>query len=113
MLGMGPKRAWRPPIVMTVASNGEGTEDMLEAVEQHRAHIDASGEAGRQEEARLKDEVADLVGEWARSEARRLLDSEPDLAAMLVRDGTPYATAERILTRRGGRLVPEAARTDP
>jgi LAO/AO transport system kinase len=113
MLHMGPRLAWRPPIVTTVAPRGEGVEEMLEAIAKHREHMEASGEAGRRAEARLKDEAADLVGEWARAEARHLLDSEPGLAATLLRDRMPYAAAEEILTRQAGRLVPEAARTDP
>jgi LAO/AO transport system kinase len=113
MLHLGPKAAWRPPIVMTVASRGEGAEDVLEAVARHREHLEGSGEGRRRAEARLKDEAADLVGEWARAEARYLLDSEPGLEAALLRDRMPYAAAEEILTRRAGRLVPEAARTDP
>jgi LAO/AO transport system kinase len=113
MLHLGPKVAWRPPIVMTVASRGEGVGDVLDAVGQHREHLEISGEGRRRAEARLKDEAADLVGEWARAEARHLLDSEPGLAAALLRDRMPYSAAEEILTRQAGRLVPEAARTDP
>jgi len=112
VLSMGPALAWRPPIVMTVASRGEGTEELQEAVEAHRRHLEATGEGRQRAEARLKDEAADLVGEWARMEARHLLDSEPELAARLLQDRTPYAAAEEILTRRGRRLVPEAAKTD-
>ena len=112
MLSMGPKLSWRPPIVSAVATREEGVEELFEAVEQHRAHTEASGEARRRTEARLKDEAADLVGEWARAEARHLLEREPDLAARLLRDRTPYAAAEEILTRRGARLVPEAAKRD-
>jgi LAO/AO transport system kinase len=113
MLHMGPKVAWRPPIVPAVAARDEGTEELFQAVERHREHMEASGEAGRRAEARLKDEAADLVGEWARAEARHLLDSDPDLADRLLRDRIPYAAAEEILTRRGERLVPDAARSDP
>jgi LAO/AO transport system kinase len=112
MLHMGPRLRWVPPIVTAVAARDEGTQDLLDAVERHRAHLEASGEARERAQARLKDEAADLVGEWARAEARHLLDSEPALADRLLRDRIPYAAAEEILTRRGARLVPEAARTD-
>jgi LAO/AO transport system kinase len=113
MQGMGPRLPWRPPIVTTTATTDEGTEALLDAVEQHRRHLEASGEARRNDEARLKDEAADLVGEWARAEARHLLDGDAELARRLVEEGTPYGAAEEILSRRGGRLVPEAARTEP
>ena len=113
MLSMGPRLAWRPPIVTAVAARGEGTEDVMEAVEKHRQFLESTGKASQQAEARLKDEAADLVGEWARAEARRLLDTEPGLASRLLRDGVPYAAAEEILTHQGARLVPEAVRTKP
>jgi LAO/AO transport system kinase len=113
MLSMGPRLAWRPPIVTAVATAGDGIEELYAAVEQHREHLDATGEGRERAEARLKDEAADLVGEWARAEARRLLDEEPELGARLQRDRIPYAAAEEILTRQGRELVPEAARSDP
>ena len=113
MLGMGPRTGWRPPIVTAVALRNEGVEELFDAIERHRTQLEESGEAGRRAAARLKDEAADLVGEWARAEARHLLDSDPDLARRLLRDRIPYTAAEEILTRRGERLVPEAAKSDP
>jgi LAO/AO transport system kinase len=112
MLSTGPKLAWRPPIVQAVATTGDGLDDVLSAVEEHRAHLEKSGRGQAMAEARLKDEAADLVGEWARSEARRLLDSDEALAGRLLEDRIPYAVAEEVLKRRGSSLVPDAARTD-
>jgi LAO/AO transport system kinase len=112
MLSMGPKMAWRPPIVQAVGTTGAGLEEVLGAVEEHRSHLDRSGEGRARSEARLKDEAADLVGEWARSEARRLLDSEQPLADRLLQDRIPYAAAEELLRLRGNTLVPEGARSD-
>ncbi|HZT66059.1 MAG TPA: methylmalonyl Co-A mutase-associated GTPase MeaB [Acidimicrobiales bacterium] len=100
LLSLGPKLEWRPPIVTTVAATGEGVEELLEAFERHREHLERSGEGRRRAEARLKDEAADLVAEWARAEARRLLDEDRELAARLLRDRVPYAAADEILTRR-------------
>lgn len=96
MLSMGPRLAWLPPIVKTSAVKGEGTADVVEAVESHRKHLESSGEGRTRAELRLKDEAADLVAEWARSEARRLLDDDPELAGRLLRDRTPYSAAEEI-----------------
>jgi len=110
MLNMGPKVAWKPPIVMTVAARGEGLDELLEAVERHRQHLEASGEAAQRAAERLKDEAADLVGEWARRQARKLLDEDADLSQRLLADRVPYAAAEEILTTEGEALVPRAAR---
>jgi LAO/AO transport system kinase len=115
MLSLGPRSAWRPPIVTTVATTGEGVEELLEAFEQHREHLERSGEGRQRAEARLKDEAADLVAEWARAEARRLLDEDPDLVSRLLRDRVPYAAADEILTRRlasGAKERPSPGRQD-
>lgn len=112
MLSEGPKGGRKPPIVATVASRGEGVEELMAAVDSNLKHQEASGEAAQRAEGRLKDEAADLVGEWSRAEARRLLDEDPELASILLGDRIPYAAAEAILTRRRASLVPEAARTE-
>jgi LAO/AO transport system kinase len=110
MLSMGPKLSWRPPIVQTVATKGEGLNQLCAAINDHLKHLEGSGEARTRAEARLKDEAADLVGEWARAEARRLLDQDPRLSEQLLAERTPYSAAEAILTRDHRNLVPEAAR---
>jgi LAO/AO transport system kinase len=110
MLNMGPKLPWRPPIVATVAAKGDGVEELLEAVESHRGHLERSGEGRRRAELRLKDETADLVAEWARDEARRLLDQDGGLTEKLLEERIPYSAAEEILTRRSEKLVPQRAR---
>jgi len=111
MLNMGPRLSWKPPIVMTVAARCEGLDELLDAVERHRQHLEVTGEAEERAAARLKDEAADLVGEWARRQARKLLDEDSDLAERLLADRIPYAAAEQILTTEGEALVPRAARS--
>lgn len=111
MLSLGPKTAWKPPIVATSSLTGQGVPELYEAVLRHRQQLEETGEGSERDAARLKDEVADLVGEWARAEARRLLDSDVRVRERLLRDQSPYAAAEEILTRQGARLVPEGARS--
>lgn len=112
MLNMGPKLAWKPPIVPTVADRGEGVVELFDQIARHRGHLEETGEAERRALGRLKDEVADLVGEWARDQARGMLDNDQRLLEKLADDRIPYAVAEEILTRDGPSLVPESARGD-
>jgi LAO/AO transport system kinase len=100
MLNMGPKGAWKPPIVPTVATRGEGVEQLWEAVLAHRRHLEASGKGGELTERRLRDETAEVAAELARARARQALEDDPSLAERLLRDGTPYRTAEEILRTR-------------
>ncbi|MFD5114380.1 methylmalonyl Co-A mutase-associated GTPase MeaB [Streptomyces sp. NPDC058391] len=46
MLGLGESRGagdWRPPIVKTVAARGEGIDEVVEALEKHRAWMEEHG----------------------------------------------------------------------
>jgi len=106
MLNMGPKLAWKPPIIPTSASRGEGIADLMKAVARHQAHLAASGEGEERRRDRLEEEAADLVGEWSRLAARRLLRSDPKLRRTLADEQTPYGAAEAILREEGARLVP-------
>jgi LAO/AO transport system kinase len=48
---------WRPPIVKTVAQSGQGVDDLVEAIERHRAHLDATGELTARREQRARHEI--------------------------------------------------------
>jgi LAO/AO transport system kinase len=109
MLNMGPKLAWKPPIVPTIASRGEGVAELKKAVLRHREHLAASGEGEERRRHRLEEEAADLVAEWSRLAARRLLRSDPKLQRKLDEDQAPYGVAEAILKEQGARLVPGAS----
>lgn len=39
MVAMGPKRAWRPPVVETVATDGTGLGELWNHLEAHAAHL--------------------------------------------------------------------------
>ena len=98
--GAGGTPAWKPPIVPTIASTGEGIENLWEAVLAHRKHLEATGLAGPLAERRMKEETAEVAGELAREHARRALEQDPELAAKLFAERAPYRTAEEILNRR-------------
>jgi LAO/AO transport system kinase len=97
MMNMAPKTAWRPPIIPTVATRQEGVEQLWEAVTAHRKHLQASGAAGELAARRLRDETAEVAAELARERTRQALDADPSLIERLLKDGTPYRTAEEIL----------------
>jgi LAO/AO transport system kinase len=100
MLNMAPKGAWKPPIVTTVATRQEGVEQLWDAVLAHRRHLEASGKAKELAGRRLRDETAEVAAELARERARRALDEDQALTERLLKDGTPYRTAEEILRTR-------------
>ena len=100
MLSLAPKGQdsdWKPPIVATSAAKHEGIDELWAAIEAHRAHREAAGNARSQAEQRLKDETAEVVAEMARQRAREALADDGKLAERLLEDGTPYGVAEEIM----------------
>ncbi len=106
MLSTGPRLAWKPPIVTTVAARGDGIPELMKTVARHQSYLESSGEGRLRRSRRLEDEAADLVGEWSRAAARRLLRENPALNEKLHREQAPYGAAEAILKEEGARLVP-------
>jgi LAO/AO transport system kinase len=54
---------WIPPIIRTVATEGQGISELAKAIEQHRHHLQMSGELSQRELARLRAELDLLVRE--------------------------------------------------
>jgi LAO/AO transport system kinase len=85
---------WRPPIVKTVATTGDGVRELVDAIEQFRAHS-ASATAARRRE-RSQNRLRDIV-------SARLLSKidQARLAAMADRvaggEIDPYAAADELL----------------
>ncbi|ARF78669.1 methylmalonyl Co-A mutase-associated GTPase MeaB [Kitasatospora aureofaciens] len=60
MLGLGEAREagdWRPPIVKTVAARGEGVDEVVEALEKHRAWLEEHGELAARRRRRAAQEI--------------------------------------------------------
>ncbi|MET9530388.1 MULTISPECIES: methylmalonyl Co-A mutase-associated GTPase MeaB [unclassified Streptomyces] len=103
MLGLGEARGpgdWRPPIVKTVAARGEGVDEVVEALEKHRAWMEEHGVLAERRKARaahevetiavtaLRERIGDLRGD-------RRLDA---LAERIVTGGLdPYAAADTLV----------------
>jgi LAO/AO transport system kinase len=98
----GSVKAWRPPIVTTVAARQEGIDELWAAIENHRRYLESSGQAQELAAKRLKDETAEVVADLARQQARLALGEDAALTEKLLEDGSPYRAAEEILARIGG-----------
>ncbi|MFK4068785.1 methylmalonyl Co-A mutase-associated GTPase MeaB [Streptomyces sp. NPDC029674] len=64
MLGLGESRGpgdWRPPIVKTVAARGEGIDEVVEALEKHRAWMEERGVLAERRAARASREVETIA----------------------------------------------------
>jgi LAO/AO transport system kinase len=105
MLSLGGRHseagAWRPPIVKTVASRGEGIDDVLAAMQKHADWLAGSGEAERRRRARAAGEVEAIAVAALREKIGGLHGSAAlDALAGRVLAGEldPYAAADELVT---------------
>jgi len=95
---------WEPPIVRTVAVKDEGTDDLLAAIERHRAHLEVSGQRRAREAARARASFVAVLRERLLAGALERLEAEMgrlDAVAerIAAREADPYALAEELAAR--------------
>jgi LAO/AO transport system kinase len=100
----GDAAVWRPPILRTVASTGDGVAEVWKTVGDHRAHLEAHGLLEARRARRLADELHEIV-------VRRLEDRafaacagpEHDrlLRALQDRQLDPWQAADELLDGLG------------
>ncbi len=61
-------RAWTPPIVSTIATQGVGLQDLWMRIQQHGDYLTASGELVTRRRERLKAELVDMMWQQLRTE---------------------------------------------
>jgi LAO/AO transport system kinase len=106
MLKMGPDLEWTPPVVRTSTQSHDGVEDLWEAIEAHRKHLESTGELDRRRRARILREVEDMVSVRLRARAAELLEAgalESVADDLVARRVDPYRAAAILLERMEGR----------
>ncbi len=102
MLDLGPAREWRPPIVETVATTGEGAAEIMATLQEHRAHL---GEDGRLQAARSQRLEATLRSALAVAALQRVADATDSsgyrqaLEAVTARRRDPWSAARSLVDR--------------
>ncbi|MEV5977123.1 methylmalonyl Co-A mutase-associated GTPase MeaB [Streptomyces sp. NPDC052114] len=103
MLGLGESRGpgdWRPPIVKTVAARGEGVDEVVEALEKHRAWMEERGVLAERRAARAAREV-ETIAVTALRERIGSLHGDRRLSALAERivagELDPYAAADELV----------------
>ncbi|WP_031074233.1 methylmalonyl Co-A mutase-associated GTPase MeaB [Streptomyces sp. NRRL WC-3742] len=103
MLGLGEAREagdWRPPIVKTVAARGEGVDEVVEALEKHRAWLEEHGELAARRRRRAAAEIeaialAELRARIGDLRGDRHLPTLADRVAAGTLD--PYTAADHLI----------------
>ena len=99
-----PHEAWRPPIVPTIGSTGEGVPALWDVVQQHRAHISSTGELDRRRRFRLREELREIVARRLEQKAREICtgdrwDQLQD--GVIERTLDPWSAADEMLKAVG------------
>ncbi len=100
-LGGGTTRKWRPPIVRTITIDGSGTDELYQAILQHREYLEQSGQITKLREERTRRDVIDLIEYRIKStvweQVSGSAEFEEMISRIMSRDIDPYTAAVKIL----------------
>ena len=103
VLSLAPQRGWRVPIVKTEAHRGDGVAELVERLDEHRAHIEAEGTLSERRRRNLRNEVVSLCAARMRRKLEAdLLEDERFgelLDQVVERKLDPASAATEILAR--------------
>jgi LAO/AO transport system kinase len=105
MLSLAGARAWRPPIIETVATDGSGVDDLWSAIVAHREHLVQSDELARRRAARVREELRGILLERLQSTADDACAGaafDQLVAQVAARDIDAYTAVAKLLDTSGG-----------
>ncbi|WP_440991390.1 methylmalonyl Co-A mutase-associated GTPase MeaB [Haloarchaeobius baliensis] len=93
---------WKPPIVETVAIEGEGVTDLVETFAEHRQFLEESGELTRRRRQRVAEEIRTLLRDDAAGLVETELDDHGGVGAfvddVMAGETDPYTIADDVMT---------------
>lgn len=101
-----PPTSWDPPVLTTVASRGEGIQELIDALERHREHLAATSELTARRRARLALHTREVVNRalsslvWHDGNGEQVLAGRLD--DVLAGRVSPYKVAADIVARLQG-----------
>ena len=100
---------WTPPVLRTIAAQGEGIDEVADALERHFRYLESSGELRTRRRARLRERVMEIVEQQVRERLWRDADTMTWLDAQLdaLEAGTlvPFAAADMLRQRSAALLT--------
>jgi LAO/AO transport system kinase len=93
--------SWEPPVVETVAKTGEGVEDFLDTLDDHRAWLETTGELDAKLRTRYAEEIRALLREDTADLLQEELDARGGIDALVegvvAKETDPYTVADEII----------------
>jgi LAO/AO transport system kinase len=116
VLALGPHREWEVPIVRTEAVREEGIEELVQKLEEHRAHIEAEGTLSERRRRNLMNEVLGIATFRMRRELEAAVRDDAEVKALLdrvvSREIDPAIAAQTILEHEGADRAARGQRTN-
>ena len=104
VLALGPREGWQVPIVRTEALRGEGIEELVDKLAEHREYIEAEGTLSERRRRNLMNEVLAIATYRMRRELEASIREDPEIQELLdsvvTRQLDPASAATRILESR-------------
>jgi LAO/AO transport system kinase len=96
-----PSNEWEPPILKVIAARDQGLDPVIEAIAQHRAFLERTGQRAERERARARMQFLALLRNLLLQSALDRLEAEKgrlDEVALSIarREADPYALAETL-----------------
>jgi LAO/AO transport system kinase len=91
---------WEPPVLLTIASQGDGVDEVIEGFERHRAFLAEGGGLERRRRQRLEQRLRDLLRDTLWSEFSAAVPEvywKDVIGRLAARDITPHQAAERLI----------------
>jgi LAO/AO transport system kinase len=105
LAGTADKSAWRVPIVKTEAGRGEGVDELVERLQEHREHILAAGQLAERRRRNLRSEVLSIATARMRRRLEEDLHEDADFQRLLERvvsrELDPASAATALLAAAG------------
>jgi LAO/AO transport system kinase len=99
MLALAPSAEWKPPVVLTTATTGEGVDGLFGAVLEHQRFLDGGQRRQEAHRRRARRRVERLLSAMLQERMRTSQQAAFTAALAEVGDGSvdPYTAARRLL----------------
>src|SRR5690606_35457875 len=103
MISLAPQGdgdAWKPPVILTVASTGQGIDDLVAAIEQHREYLKDRDTLARRRRQLVERHLGELVSERLLAALQRAAGDRwrPAVDAVVARRRSPADAVRRLLS---------------
>ncbi|NLY73222.1 MAG: methylmalonyl Co-A mutase-associated GTPase MeaB [Tissierellia bacterium] len=99
MLSFMPKKSWRPPVLLASATKEEGIEEVVDALESHRAFQEEDGLLFERRKRNLNELLFEILQDKLFRQVKKLEDYPLVLEELTEKTIDPYAAANQLFEK--------------